>query len=220
MTDLPQPTVPRPGKRKPAGYWKLVTAITGVAGAMVAIAGAGQASYDVAPFRIELRARPALAGQTELAIRPAGLNPGHAVAGTHAGPMAFRASITGVSGSLVPSDLRAIATPRDAAGYLGEEGKSAIRSFVLLCAMLALAGGAAGGTAVSFGRWQRVVGGALAGLIAFAVIGLVVQKTYRADEFLKSGRFARDDGAIVQPSDLPGTSPGDVTDGLTVVPTP
>lgn len=206
MTDLPQIAVPKPGRAsKPKGYWKLITAIAGIAGALTVISAAGNATYDVAPFTIELRARAALAGQTELAIRPAELRPGHAVAGTHAGPIAFGVSITGVSGSIVGSDLRAIATPRDAAGYIGDEGKSAIRSFVILCAMLALAGGAAGGTAVSFGRWQRVVGGAVAGLLAFVVIGLVVQQTYRADEFLKSGRFARDDGAIVRPGDLPAS---------------
>lgn len=215
MSDLTQiASQQRPGKRKPAGYWKIVTAIAGMVGALGAIGAAGKASYDIKPFRVELRARPAAAGSTEIAIKPATLNPGHATAGTHAGPMAFRATITGFSETLLPSDVRNIATPRDAAGYLGEEGKSAIRSFVLLCAMLALAGGAAGGTIVSFGRWQRVVGGAVAGLLAFAVIGLIVMQTYSADEFIKSGSFARDGGPAIGNTDLPST------DTITLEPTP
>lgn len=201
-------------KRKPKRSWIAITAIAGALGAMGSIAGAGRATYDVTPFTIELRARPALSGQTELAIRLASLNPGSAVAGTHAGPIAFGAAITGVSGDVVPSDLRALATPRSAAGFIGEEGKTAIRSFALLCALLALAGGAAGGTAVSFGRWQRVIGGAVAGLLTFAIIGLVAQRTYQADEFLKSGRFSRGELPGVQPTSLP-TDVGSTVDDVT-----
>lgn len=208
MSDLTQGVTPRARKAKPKGYWKIITALAGIIGALGAVGAAGKASYDIAPFRVEFRARPALAGATELAIQPAALNPGVATAGTHAGPLVVRATITGLSGTLVPSDVRAVATPRDAAGYLGQEGKTAIRSFVILLAMLAVAGGAAGGTLVSFGRWQRVVGGAIAGLLALAVIGLVMQQTYDPDEFLKSGRFAREGGAPVQPGELTPTGLG------------
>ena len=205
MDDLTEAAVPIPGKRrKPPGWWKLVTFVAGAIGAMGAIAGAGTASYDINPYRVELRARPALAGQTELAIRPPQLNPGFAYAGTHAGPIALRATITGVSGSLVPSDVGAITTPRDAAGFFAEEGKDAIRSFALLCAGLALAGGAAAGVAISFGRWQRVLGAAISGLLTFAIIGVVVAQTYDIEEFMKSGSFARDGGApVVFPSETP-----------------
>jgi hypothetical protein len=212
MSDLTHLAAGGTTKTKPKGYWKVITAIAGIVGALATVGAAGKASYDIPPFRVELKARPAVAGATELAIQPQALNPGFATAGTHAGPLVVRATITGVSGTLVPTDIRAVATPKDAADYLGQEGKSAIRSFVLLCAMLALAGGAAGGTAVSFGRWQRVVGGALAGLLAFAVIGLVMQQTYDAEEFVKSGRFAREGGAPVQPDEI-------TPSGLSVVPT-
>lgn len=198
---------------KPPRWWALVTLVAGAAGALGAIAAGGKGTYDVAPFKIELRARPAALGKTELAIRPtplqtpAVLPSAYAEAGTHNAPIVFRATITGVDADkAIPSDYEAIQTPYGFSTLLSEQGKDAARAFAIKLALLSLAGGAAAGAAICFGRYRRIVGAALGGLLTFAVIGLLVQQTYDSAEFTKT-RF-RTEGAPTKTPLEPGSLPG------------
>lgn len=198
-------------KRKPNRIWLLITFITGAVGALGSVAALGTGTYDVEPFTIELRAQIAPAGKTELAVRPSpaavALPPSHAEAGTHNSPIVFRATVVGLSGQLLTSDPKKVATPQAFKGFLGDEGKEAVRSFAIKLAALALAGGAAAGAGLSLigMRFRRVVGAALSGLLVFGVIGALVQQTYDPDAFVKT-RFVLDGGGPVgTPSDLPGT---------------
>ena len=69
--------------------------------------------------------------------------------------------------------------------------------------MLALGGGIVGGVVVSFGRWRRIVGAAVIGLIAVALVGVAVKATYNADAFAKT-HFVVDRGSLdILPSSLP-----------------
>ena len=194
----------QPKRPKPPKVWVLVTIIAGAAGALGAVAAGGKGTYDVAAFRVELRAMPAALGKTELAVRPeppaAGVPRTHAEAGTHNAPLVVRATVVDVSGA-VPSDLKAFWSPYDLASYLGDEGKDAAQRFALMLAGLAAAGGAGAGLLVSFGRWRRVVGGLAAGVLTFAVIGFLMQQTYDAREFQKTS-FVSDDSQPI-PSGLP-----------------
>jgi peptidoglycan/LPS O-acetylase OafA/YrhL len=173
---------------KPPRYWFFVVLVAGAAGAMIAIAAGGKGTYDVAPYRLELRAMPAALGATELAVRSFGRQvPVHATAGTHKAPMKFRVTILGTSSAATPDDLAALRSPRAMASFYGDNAKSATRAFALKLLALALAGGTAAGGALSFGRrWRRIAGGALAGVLTFAVVGLLVYKTYDANEFSKT----------------------------------
>jgi len=197
-----EPSTLAAAKKKPAKWWFAVTLIAGALGAMGSIAAAGKGTYDVAPFKVELRAWPAPLGKTQLAIKQIGsLLPSHAEAGTHAAPIDFRATITGLSAPPAAEDFQVATSPKGLVSFLEANGKHAMVSFGIKLAILSLIGGALAGLAISFGRWRRIAGGALGGLLALAVIGLMVQRTYDSKEFLKT-RYVVD-----QPS---GPVPGSV----------
>jgi len=198
----PTTVAQRPGapKAKPSRWWTLITVAVGATGALGAIGVAGSGTYDVAPFKVELQALPAPAGKTVLAKRAAGIEPGRAEAGTHNSPVELRATIVGISGGGITStDDLAIAEPSGFATFMGSEGKEAVRAFAIKLALLAAAGGAAGGLAISLGRWRRILGGAVGGILAIAVIGVLVAQTYDTEEFKKT-TFTSDGPA--QPGEL------------------
>jgi hypothetical protein len=190
-------------RRKPAGWWMLVTLIAGIGGAAGAVAVGGHGVYDIPPFRAELRARPAVSGKTEIAVRAPVIGRAHAEAKTHTSPIAFRVTITGISGKATASDLAALRNPRDLASLIGRQDSAAVRSFAIKVGLLALGGGFAGGLVVSMGRWKRMLGGALAGLLAIAIVGAFVEATYNTDAFAKT-HFVVDRGSLdILPSILP-----------------
>lgn len=190
-------------RRKPAGWWMLVTLIAGIGGAAGAVAVGGHGVYDIPPFRAELRARPAVSGKTEIAVRAPVIGLAHAEAKTHTAPIAFRVTITGVSGKATASDLAALRSPRDLATLIGRQDSAAVRSFAIKVGLLALGGGFAGGLVVSMGRWKRMLGGALAGLLAIAIVGAFIEATYNTDAFAKT-HFVVDRGSLdILPSILP-----------------
>jgi hypothetical protein len=182
-----EPSTLAPTKKKPAKWWFAVTLLSGALGSAVAIGAAGKGTYDVAPFKVELRAWPAALGKTELAIgQVQGLLPSHAEAGTHRAPMDFKATIVGLSAPAAPDDLRVGTSPEDFKKFLEENGKHAMVKFGIKLALLSLIGGALAGLGVSMGRWRRIAGGALAGLLALLVVGLMVQSTYDGKQFSKT----------------------------------
>ena len=177
--------------QKPSRAWIAIVLLAGSAGALGSVAALGTGTYDIAPFTVQFRAAPAALGKTELAIRPEPEIPGvprqHAEAGTHRSPIAVRASITGVTSSgIVRRDREVLTTPYDLAAYIGSEGKVAIRRFAIKLAVLALAGSGAAGLLISFGRWRRILGAVVAGLVTFAIIGFLLHRTYDTAEFKKT----------------------------------
>jgi hypothetical protein len=190
-------------RRKPSGWWVIVTLIAGIAGAAGAVAVGGHGTYDISPFRAELRAWPATSGTTEIDVRAPIIGRAHAEATTHKAPIAFRVTITGLSGTAAASDLAALRNPRDLAALIGQQDSAAVRSFAIKLGLLALGGGVAGGLVVSLGRWRRLLGGAIAGLLAIAIVGVAVKATYNTDAFAKT-HFVVDRGTLdIVPSVLP-----------------
>lgn len=179
---------------KPSKIWVLLTLLVGAAGALAAVGVAGKGTYEIRPFIVELSARPAPAGKTEITVRPADpdlakLTPnGHAEAGTHAGPLVARATIVDIApgARLAPSDIELFTDPREVTAFLSSDGREALQAFVIKLAIVALLGGAAAGAAIGVRRPRRIVGAALGGLLTFAVIGLMVQQTYDSNEFAKT----------------------------------
>lgn len=185
---------------KPAAWWVLATIVAGSAGAFTAIAAAGSGTYDVAPFELELRAVPAPLGETVLAKQAAGLEAGRAEAGTHQAPIVYRATITNITlAGLAPTDRELLATPEGMATLLGERARDAIRAFGIKLALLSLGGGAAAGLGVSLVgmQWRRIAGGAIAGVLTLAVVGVLTQQTYDKSEFRKTS-------FVVDPADSGG----------------
>jgi hypothetical protein len=190
-------------RRKPSAWWILATIVAGIGGATGAVAAGGHGIYTIPPFRAELRAWPATTGKTELAVRAPVIGRAHAEAATHQAPLDIRVTIIGVSPDAAASDLRALRDPQSLASLIAQQDGAAVRSFVIKMALLALGGGLGGGIIVSLGRWQRIVGGALAGLLAFAIVGVAVKVTYKPDQFAKT-RFVLDHGTLdIIPSSLP-----------------
>jgi hypothetical protein len=188
---------------KPSPIWALITIVAGVAGAVGAITVAAHGTYDMPPFRAELRAWPSFSGKTEIAVRAPVVGKAHAEAPTHQAPISFRVTIVGVSSSAKRADLLAIRDPHALVTAIGKQDSTAVRSFAIKVGLLALGGGLAGGLLISFGRWKRIVGGALAGLLVIAIVGVVVKATYNADNFTGT-RFVVDHGSLdVLPSVLP-----------------
>jgi hypothetical protein len=184
------PSVLATGPVKPPRWWILVIAAAGAAGSLGTVAVAGKGTYDIAPFKVRLQALPAPLGETVLEVQPLeGLLslPARAEAGTHASPVVAKATVVGVTGGgLVRSDRRLLTSPYDFASFMGSDGKDAIRSFAVLLGGLSIGGGALGGLLLSFGRYRRIFGGALAGVLAFSGIGVAMQQTYDTNEFQKT----------------------------------
>jgi hypothetical protein len=190
-------------RRKPSAWWILATIVAGIGGATGAVAAGGHGIYTIPPFRAELRAWPAITGKTELAVRAPVIGKAHAEAGTHQAPLDIRVTIIGVARSAAASDLRALRDPRSLATLLAQQDAAAVRAFAIRLGLLALGGGLLGGVIVSLGRWQRIVGGALAGLLAIAIVGVAVKVTYKPDQFAKT-RFVVDHGTLdIIPSSVP-----------------
>src|SRR5438067_7514529 len=190
-------------RRKPSAWWILATIIAGVGGATGAVAAGGHGVYTIPPFRAELRAWPAVTGKTELAVRTPLIGRAHAEAATHNAPLDIRVTIIGVSSSAAASDLRALRDPQSLASLIAQQDGAAVRSFAIKLGLLALGGGLGGGIIVSPGRWRRIGGAALAGVLAFGIVGVAVKVTYKPDEFAKT-RFVLDRGSLdIIPSSLP-----------------
>ena len=183
--------------------WVLITIIAGVAGAAGAVAVGAHGTYDIPPFRAELRTWPSVSGKTELAVRAPVIGRAHVEARTHDGPITFRVTIVGISSKATVADLQALRDPHDLATLLGRQDSAAIRAFAIKVGLLALGGGLAGGLLVFFGRWRRFLGGALAGLLVIAIVGAVVEATYDTEQF-RNTHFVVDHGSLdVLPSGLP-----------------
>jgi hypothetical protein len=194
---------PPAARRKPAGWWIIVTLIAGIGGAAGAVAIGGHGVYTISPFRAELRARPSATGKTEIAIRAPLIGRAHAEASTHKAPISFRVTITGISRDAAASDIAALRDPKTLADVIARQDSAAVRSFAIKVGLLALGGGFAGGLVVSFGRWRRMLGGALAGLLAIAIVGVAVKATYNTDQFAQT-HFVIDRGSLdTLPSVLP-----------------
>jgi hypothetical protein len=181
-----------PAKRKRSRWWILITILFGIAGSIGAIAAFGKGTYTISPFKVEFRAIPSAKGETQLIIRPEtlGVEPGHAEATTHKAPMTLRMTVLDVSGTLPTRAL--LSDPFRLADHLrfSDEGREAIANFGRKLGLLAAGGGLAGGLVVSLGRFRRVPGALLSGVLALGVIGLLVHQTYDIDKF-RQARFER-----------------------------
>jgi hypothetical protein len=162
--------------------------LLGAAGSMIAIAAFGEGRYSVGPMVIEMQAKPATSGTTELGVNPVpGLQSGIAKADTHAGFLAFRGTVVGVIGgeSNISSTLALLKDPESLATTIRDQGKDAFRRFGIRLGWLTLAGGGAGGLAISLigMKTRRVLQGALGGVILVGALGLVAWQTYDIDKF-------------------------------------
>jgi hypothetical protein len=183
--------------------WILLTLIAGWAGSLGAVAAFGSGTYTVAPFEVKLRVEPSTIGRTMLEVEPApGINPGHASAETHTSYLSFRATVTGLTASTnalgAANAATLVADPKAMVGFLEQDGRSAVRSFAIKVGVLSLGGGLVGGVVVSMGRWKRMLGGAIAGLVLIGALGAAAGLTYDANQ-LRNLRFAPSSSAARAP---------------------
>jgi hypothetical protein len=125
-------------------------------------------------------------------VRPEtlGVEPGRAEAVTHKAPITLRMTVLGVSGTLPTRAL--LSDPFRLADHLrySDEGRDAIASFGRKLGFLAAGGGLAGGLVVSLGRFRRIPGALLSGVVALGIIGVLVHQTYDIEKFNQT-RFER-----------------------------
>lgn len=185
-------------------WWIVATIVAGIAGSAILVTLFGKGTYTVTPLRVELSARPALQGSTQLSVRPEAtegirrVEPGFAEAGTHQSPMLFRMTVVGAGAGSTLRDPTLLQDPFRLATFIRTEGSEAIGSFGRKLGLLAFLGGALGGLAVSMGRWRRMLGGALAGIVALGLAGLLLHQTYDLSEFQKV-QFQRTESAAPAP---------------------
>src|SRR2546425_1283049 len=165
--------------------WAIAAVVLGCAGSLVSLAAFAKGTYRVGPLIVEMSARPATSGTTELALRPLQIpTTGHVEARTHTGFLAFRGTVVGITG---PADIAAaIAAARDPqtlATYIRDSGQDSMRRFGIKAGLVSLAGAAAGGLAVSLVglKLRRLLQGIVAGLVLVGVLGVVAWQTYDID---------------------------------------
>jgi hypothetical protein len=185
--------------KKPPKWWAAVTIAAGITGAFAGLAAGASGTYEVPPFTVDLSAKPAPAGKTEFEVKPAALSPGFAEAGTHASPLVLRATVVEIDGELLSSDAAALATPGGFADHFSENGKAAATAFAIKSVIVALIGSLAAGAAISFGRWQRIVGSLVVGVLTVGALGAITAATYDKDEFKKTS-FQRGSPGGILPS--------------------
>lgn len=189
---MQEPALPPVEKRRLTPAALLVTLVAGAVGSLAGVWIFGNGTYDITPFEVELRVRPAITGSTRLEVKPAGgLSAGGVSADTHTSPLEFGATITGVSRAgltdlVTTSNL--VRDPFTMATYLRDHDSAAVRSFAIKIGLVSLAGGFVGGAAASMGSWRRMVGGAIVGVVLVAVLGLIAQQTYDVGAF-ENARF-------------------------------
>lgn len=186
--------------------WTVVLLViaAGVVGAAIALSLFAKGTYTVTPLRVELSAKPALQGSTQLTVRPeaasaiGGIQPGIAEAGTHQAPVTFGMTVVSLGVGSELRDPAIFSDPERLATFIRTEGSSAIADFGRRLALIGFLGGAMGGLAVSMGRWKRILGGALAGLVALGLTGLLLHQTYDLTEF-RNARFVVSSQALGTP---------------------
>jgi hypothetical protein len=192
-----QPSTIAPKPKKPPKWWAAVTIAAGIIGAFAGLAAGASGTYEVPPFTVELSAKPAPAGKTEFEVKPAALSPGFAEAGTHASPLVLRATVVDIDGELLASDAAALATPSGFADHFAQNGKAAATAFAIKSAIVALLGSLAAGAAISFGRWQRIVGALVIGIVTVGALGAITAVTYDKDEFKKTSFQRGGPGSLI-----------------------
>lgn len=189
-------------KRRGGAVSWLVAVLAGVGGSLGGVAALGNGTYDVTPLTVELRVTPLAGGTTSLGLEPLGVvEPGSARASTHSSPVAFKATVVGVdaaglAGAVVglpgaaTSEQLDLDDPYSLARYLGQNGRSAVRSFAIKVGAIALAAGFAVSLLAGLGNWKKAVAGAIAGVVALGALALGARQTYDTTAF-RNTRFER-----------------------------
>jgi predicted phosphodiesterase len=147
--------------------------LAGALGALLAIGLLARTEARIGPATVHLSAKPALSGSSTLAAPPFG----SVRAATHAGPVAFTATLDGVDvqalGRLLSEGTRG-GRSRDAAledtlEPLEDRARSAVAVFIVQVGLLGLLGGAAGVVLFRRRTWRRAGRTTLGGLAAVAL---------------------------------------------------
>lgn len=185
----PITTAPAIRKKNFQPLMVLAMILTGAAGSVGAVTALGKGTVNIAPFVIEVQVLPAASGTTRLAVDPAAsqLLPYDASAATHASPLEFRATITGVTAQGLLDPARAprdvAQNPRELAGYIREHGRAELRQYGIRLGLLAGLGGLVGGLLIGFGQWKRTLFTMVAGLAVVGGLGAIAGTTYDVNQF-------------------------------------
>jgi hypothetical protein len=177
-----------PPKQVTRQGYLILTILLGIGGSAGAMAAFGHGTYRVGPLLVEMRAKPSTSGTTEVGVEFAqlGLKAGGAKAQTHSGFLALEGRVVGIIGDA--SAVQAIVATKDPltlAKTIRDQGKTAIRKFLLRLGLVVLGGGAAGGFAVALVglKARRIFQGIAAGVIAVGVLGVLAWQTYDIEKF-------------------------------------
>jgi predicted MPP superfamily phosphohydrolase len=179
--------------------------VAGAVGALLAVTFLVREDARIGPATVRLSARPALSGSSRLALPPFG----SVTARTHAGPIAFRASVDDVDvqalGRLIDS-APASGGLEDTLTPLEHQARRAASVFLLKLALVGLAGSLLGVLAFRRRSWRVLRRCLLGGAVAIQVLLIPTVATFDVGAF----RAPRYQGAV----EYAPTLIGDVRTGV------
>lgn len=158
----------------------LVSIITGILGAIIAIGLFGKPLYHISALDVRLTAAPALKGETRISVPPLG----RITANTHAAPMAIQVEVEEASIDELRSILIKRPNEQDLVGRIKKEAHAAAIDFGIRLLALAFAGGAVTVFLLRVGRkFGFIILGGVSGAVFVAVNLAITMVTYDTGAF-------------------------------------
>lgn len=140
--------------------------VVGAAGGMIALALSPPVEGPVGPGRVELHARSAVEGRTELAVPPLGTISAH----THASPVLLSGTVTSIDLNELQGLMIAERPTQKLIAQAEDDLADLARRLGMVSLGAGLLGGAVAGLIASSIRWRRVLVSTTGGVVSVAVL--------------------------------------------------
>lgn len=144
----------------------------GVLGAVLGMLIAGQVTTGIGPFQAEMSLRPALSGNTTVAVPPLG----ELRLDTHSGPVRLGVRITQLRGDAARAIVADPEQLRGLGAAVNQDLRDGLRALIIRTVLVTVLGAALLGLLV-LRRWRATLAAAGAGFAALAVVGAITAST-------------------------------------------
>src|SRR5699024_8243586 len=135
--------------------------VVGAVGGLVALALSPPVEGPVGPGRVQLQARSALEGRTELAVPPLGTISAH----THSSPLLLNAAVTSIDLNELQGLMVAERPTQERIARAESDVAALARRLAVVSLGAGLLGGAVAGLLASHVRWRRVLVSTTGGVV-------------------------------------------------------